>query len=237
MGYYKQITTYYTNQYMHNTTTTNDDRTKKFISSVISGGLTGATATTILYPLEFARTRLAVDTYYYNNNNESNNRIKTTTGRTRNILLSIYQQDGIRGLYQGYGIAVAGGIFYRILHLGGYDIMKNEILHYKTIKKQVSNDDTIIIKVTWIERLCIAQFISIVAGTLSYPLDSIRRRLMMQAGRSIDQRQYTSAYNCIITIYQQEGIRGFYLGIGPNLLRSIGGALLLFGYDTVRSWL
>ena len=31
-----------------------------------------------------------------------------------------------------------------------------------------------------------------------------------------------------------EGMRGFYLGLGPNLVRSFGAALLLVSYDVFR---
>lgn len=85
-----------------------------------------------------------------------------------------------------------------------------------------------------IERYMIAQIVSITAGTLCYPIDSVRRRLMMQAGQPMNERQYKHACNAFQIIYQREGIKGFYLGIGPNIVRSIAGALLLVSYDVFR---
>ena len=35
------------------------------------------------------------------------------------------------GLFQGYGIALTGGVVYRILLLGGYDALKEELLFRK----------------------------------------------------------------------------------------------------------
>ena len=54
---------------------------------------------------------------------------------------------------------------------------------------------------------------------------------MMQAGQPLEQRLYWNLIHAFWRIQMEEGIRGFYLGIGPNLLRSFGGALLLVSYD------
>lgn len=47
-----------------------------------------------------------------------------------------------------------------------------------------------IIQLSWMERIISAQYISLVAGTLSYPFDSVRCRMMMEAGRS--ERKYAN---------------------------------------------
>jgi solute carrier family 25 (adenine nucleotide translocator) protein 4/5/6/31 len=84
------------------------------------------------------------------------------------------------------------------------------------------------------ERFAIAQVISITAGTICYPIDSVRRRLMMQAGQPVDVRLYSNSIHAFQRIFMEEGVKGFYLGIGPNLMRSFGGALLLVSYDVFR---
>mmetsp|Transcript_7550 Transcript_7550/g.8137 ORF Transcript_7550/g.8137 Transcript_7550/m.8137 type:complete len:92 (+) Transcript_7550:683-958(+) len=86
-----------------------------------------------------------------------------------------------------------------------------------------------------LERYLLAQFVSITAGTVCYPIDSVRRRLMMQAGRPHPERHYQhGAVSAFSTIYHREGLQGFYLGLGPNLVRSMAGALLLVSYDVFR---
>jgi len=86
-----------------------------------------------------------------------------------------------------------------------------------------------------LERYLLAQMVSITAGTVCYPIDSVRRRFMMQAGRPHQERPYQhGAVAAFYTIYQREGLQGFYLGLGPNLVRSVAGALLLVSYDVFR---
>lgn len=205
-------------------------RRKQLATSFVSGGLAGATSTTVLYPFEFLRTRLALDV--------GRTDARFFTGMS-DVVSKILKSDGILGFYQGYGIALVGGIYYRVLYLGGYDAMKSEALLRKRTQRQqgVISERTDVTKLSWTERIVMAQSISLMAGTLSYPADSVRRRMMMQAGVDQAQRRYRNSLQCISIVYKQEGIRGFFLGLGPNIVRSIGGALLLVGYDTFRTYL
>ena len=48
-------------------------------------------------------------------------------------------------------------------------------------------------------------------------------------------KMYDSTWSCIRSIYASEGVKGFYKGLGPNILRSVGGAVLLISYDEFKS--
>jgi solute carrier family 25 (mitochondrial adenine nucleotide translocator), member 4/5/6/31 len=210
------------------------ERRRRIVTSFVSGGLAGATATTLLYPIEFLRTRLAMD---MGNDSRTNMTAqhRQYTGM-RDVLYSIVKSDGIFGLYQGYGVALVGGVVYRVLHLGGYDACKTEILYQKNRLLQSQNSIPNA-ELSWGERFLSAQFISLLSGTITYPFDSVRRRMMMQAGVSINDRLYINSIYCARIVWSTEGLRGFYLGLGPNLVRSIGGAIVLVGYDRIRTWL
>ena len=300
LEYYKQQLRKYITKIsrQHNNNNNNSSHTHRsmhFWTSLVAGGMAGATSTTIMYPLEFARTRLALDmgkdpstrNHHHDSSITALNKRTTTdsssswkaqqpqsTATTRiqppqsstapssstttsshiqqqqpthtnttstpshrrqytgmiDVLRQITKSDGPLGLYRGYGIALVGGIFYRVLYLGGYDALKHE--YAITIVASSSSTNTTI---SWWERLLVAQSISLTAGTLSYPFDSVRRRMMMQAGLPIAQQRYTSATHCIQVMWRTEGLGGFYRGLAPNILRSLGGALLLVGYDTFQA--
>lgn len=210
---------------------------RAIISSFLSGGLAGGTVTTVLYPVEFIRTRLAMDV-----GRGTVDVPRLYPGGMRDVCSSIWKVDGWRGFYQGYGIALAGVVLYRAFHLGGYDAVKTEILHRRghdigisgAQQGSINSKNNTATGLTMGERFLAAQIVSLTAGTTCYPIDSVRRRLMMQAGLPIEQRLYKNSLDCFRRVWATEGLHGFYLGIGPNLVRSFGASLLLVSYDVFK---
>jgi len=80
-----------------------------------------------------------------------------------------------------------------------------------------------------------AQFVTVSAGVASYPLDTVRRRLMMQSGRG--DVLYTGTIDCFVKIYKEAGIKAFFKGALSNVIRGTGGALVLVFYDKIQSWI
>ncbi|KAL3918861.1 MAG: hypothetical protein SGILL_004044 [Bacillariaceae sp.] len=199
---------------------------QSWMVSFLAGGMAGGTVTTVLYPTEFLRTRLALD---LGGNSSQQRQYRGTWDATTQILRS----DGIQGIYRGYGISLAGSVLYRLLYLGGYDAFKTEWHHWQLLESEKLGTDYI--PMTWTERFFLAQFVSLSAGAICYPIDSVRRRMMMQAGKSWDQQLYHNSFQCFARIWSREGWRGFYLGFGPNVFRSIGGALALVAYDGFKA--
>ncbi|KAL3928025.1 MAG: hypothetical protein SGBAC_012832 [Bacillariaceae sp.] len=246
MDYYKSIATSYANFDQEHPSflqpKTDDEiywhRRRKLVISFVSGGLAGGSATSLLYPTEFLRTRLAMDLgrSKKNGNGSAAASVRQYKGMS-DVIVKTLQTDGIRGLYQGYGIALWGSVLYRLLFLGGYDAIKHEIEDAKRQKLELAGiryqpSD---MRMSMAERFLLAQSVAVTAGTICYPIDSVRRRLMMQAGVPIGERKYNGSVQCFRVVLAQEGVGGFYLGIGPNLVRSIGGALMLVAYDVIKN--
>merc|ERR1712054_248188 len=75
-----------------------------FIGNCASGGAAGATSLCFVYPLDFARTRLAADVGKGDGSREFDGLV--------DCLKKIATKDGVQGLYNGFGISVVGIIFY-----------------------------------------------------------------------------------------------------------------------------
>ena len=188
---------------------------KFFIGNCASGGAAGATSLCFVYPLDFARTRLAADV--------GSGKAREFTGLT-DCLMKIAKSDGPIGLYRGFGISVVGIIAYRASYFGMFD--SGKALLFPDAKKSS-------FLATW----AFAQFVTVSAGVVSYPLDTVRRRLMMQSGLPEDQLMYRGTMDCFAKIYQQEGGRAFFKGSLSNVIRGTGGALVLVFYDKIQAYL
>lgn len=183
-----------------------------FVGNLASGGAAGATSLLFVYPLDFARTRLAADV------GKGANREFTGLGH---CLSTIYKKDGFKGLYQGFAVSVGGIIVYRAAFFGVYDTAKVALL--KDPKKAPF----------W-QNWMIAQVVTTFAGVVSYPFDTVRRRMMMQAGREI---LYKNTLDCWVQIAKKEGFNGFFKGALSNAIRGSGGALVLVIYDEIQKML
>lgn len=192
-------------------------RRERLAAAFLSGGAAGAATTSVFYPLEFLRTRLALDV-------GGKNTIERLYPRgMRDVLERTLAREGVTGLYKGFGVALGGVVLFRALHLGGYDYAKDEM--------GKRGEQTI-----W-KRFFIAQLVSVASGTVCYPIDTVRRRLMMTAGKKKDKVLYANARECVAYIYSTEGVSGFFRGLAPNVVRSgLGGAFLLVSYDEFKAF-
>jgi len=188
-----------------------NSRRRHLAGALLSGGAAGLVSCAVFYPLDYVRTLLALD--------HGRRRERSYRGM-RDVINATVKLHGIAGVYNGFGVAVTGSVLFRALHLGLYDFGKHSLRPDQN---------------TFANRFCVAQFVSIMAGTLCYPLDSVRRRLMMQGGEATPL--FTTTRQCVAHILKNEGRRGFFLGLAPNLFRSVGGAVLLVSYDEFKSYL
>lgn len=185
-----------------------------FAGNLASGGAAGATSLCFVYPLDFARTRLAADV-----GKSSAEREFSGLG---NCLTKIFKSDGLRGLYQGFNVSVQGIIIYRAAYFGIYD----------TAKGMLPDPHNTHIVVSWM----IAQSVTAVAGVTSYPFDTVRRRMMMQSGRRGADIMYKGTVDCWRKILRDEGGRAFFKGAWSNVLRGMGGAFVLVLYDEFKKF-
>lgn len=132
----------------------------------------------------------------------------------------IYKAEGMGGLYRGFGVSVQGIIVYRAAFFGGFDTLKSMMF---------GNRKDTPLWASWL----VAQTVTTVAGLVSYPFDTVRRRLMMQSGRK-DKVLYTGTIDCWRKILVNEGSRAFFKGAVSNIIRGSGGAFVLVIYDEIK---
>jgi len=184
-----------------------------FATNLASGGLAGAGSLTIVYPLDYARTRLASDVG--SGNPQFNGLV--------DCLMKTIKGGGFLSMYNGFGVSVVGIVAYRGPYFGIFDTLK-EKNPWKKDKGMVG----------LFSKFCIAQATAIIAGFISYPFDTVRRRLQMQSEKPKSEWLYQGTMDCAIKISKDEGMGAMFKGFGANVLRTLGGALVLVGYDEIK---
>jgi len=187
--------------------------TRFFIGNLASGGAAGATSLCFVYPLDFARTRLAADV------GKGDSREFKGLG---DCLVKIVKSDGPIGLYRGFFVSVQGIIIYRAAYFGMFD----------TAKAMFTKDGQ---KLNFFAAWGIAQVVTVSSGILSYPWDTVRRRMMMQSGRK--DILYKNTWDCAVKIIKNEGISAMFKGALSNVFRGTGGALVLAIYDEIQKFI
>jgi len=181
-----------------------------FAGNLASGGAAGASSLLFVYSLDYARTRLAND----------NKAAKKGGERQFKGIVDVYRKtlatDGIAGLYRGFNISCVGIIVYRGLYFGLFDSLKPMLGEYKD---------------NFLAAFLLGWSITIGAGLASYPIDTIRRRMMMTSGEAV---KYKSSLHAFGEIVKKEGVASLFKGAGANILRAVAGAGVLAGYDQLQ---
>ncbi|KAJ7632770.1 mitochondrial carrier [Roridomyces roridus] len=187
-----------------------------FAGNIASGAGAGASSSLFVYSLDYARTRLSSDAKSAGAGGK----------RQFNGLLDVYKQtlaaDGVKGLYRGFVPSVVGIMVYRGAYFGFYDSLKPTVL------------------VGPLQGNLLASFmlgwaVTTGAGLAAYPLDTIRRRMMMTSGSGV---HYSSMFDAGAQIMKKEGPKSLFKGAGANVLRGVASAGVLALYDKFQElWL
>jgi len=182
---------------------------RKFATNIASGGAAGTLSLLFVYSLDYARTRLAND-----------NKSKTGT-RQFNGLIDVYvktlKSDGIQGLYRGFTISAVGIFIYRGMYFGLFDTLSPII---------VGKDGNVGLS------FLLGWAVTVTAGLMSYPIDTIRRRMMMTSGGGA---KYKGSVDCAMQIMKNEGFMSMMKGAGANILRGVAGAGVLAGFEKFQN--
>lgn len=185
-----------------------------FLVNMASGGLAGAGSLCIVYPLDYARTRLASDV---------GSGQKSFNGLADCLVKTAKGPSGIMGLYNGFGVSVMGIIPYRGVYFGMFDTLLGV--------NPFRNDSGIM---RLLSTFAIAQATAITAGYASYPFDTIRRRLQMQSEKPVEEWLYKGTMDCLVKIMKDEGTTALFKGAGANALRTVGSAMVLVLYGEIK---
>lgn len=186
-----------------------------FAQLILAGTMAGLFQTCMTYPLETVRTRLSLG---------------LGMGSKYNGIVDVFRQtiksEGVSGLYKGIGPTFVSGSPYVGLQMSFYEVFKRSF---------DERDSDTSIGVRQLEKLIAGAAAGLIAQTLTYPGDTIRRRMQMN-GMNGEAKTYRNSWDCILKLCRAEGVVGLFNGLGANLIRAIPGAAIQFwAYDLLCS--
>ncbi|KAI7864914.1 mitochondrial carrier domain-containing protein [Spinellus fusiger] len=199
---------------------THNAKLKRFIQEhenskhAVSGALAGLASAFVTCPLDVVKTRLQ-------------NQGRVQPGQvayqgTLGTLSRIWCDEGIRGLYRGLGPTIFGYLPTWAIYFTVYDYCKN------TWSNRDGHQEK-----SWVVHITSAMTAGAASTTLTNPLWVIKTRFMTQTSRT--DYQYKNTLDAFVTIARQEGIRGFYKGLGSSLIGISHVAVQFPLYEKLKS--
>ncbi|KAI8900457.1 mitochondrial carrier domain-containing protein [Globomyces pollinis-pini] len=169
---------------------------------VVAGSLCGVMGAVSCNPFELVKTRL-----------QSAASGKMAVGHqhgytsVRGALYSIYQADGLKGLYRGSVLSMGRSIVGSGANLSSFSIMKE----YFSVEHNWADD-------IWLDMVC-GLGSGIISCIAMNPIDVVRTRYYNQTYENGKGTLYSSGVDAVKKIVKNEGPGAFYKGFFPHFLR------------------
>jgi len=157
----------------------NASKKERFSKNILSGGCAGSLSLVFVQSIDYTRTRLGVDA-------------KRAGGERQfsgimDVYVKTIRKDGWLGLYRGFGISCCCIFVYRGLYFGLFDSLKPLLLTENS---------------SWLQTFLLGWAVTVTSGVVAYPLDSVKRRMMMTAGEEV---RYASSKACLRRLWSRKG--------------------------------
>ncbi|KAI2630065.1 solute carrier family 25 member 42 [Xylaria nigripes] len=179
-------------------------QTMSSLERLVCGGIAGVTSVIFTYPLDIVRTRLSIQTASFAA--LSHGPKDKLPGMWITMAAMYRTEGGIPALYRGIVPTVAGVAPYVGLNFMTYEFVRKMLTPEGDQNPSAAR------------KLLAGAVSGAVAQTCTYPFDVLRRRFQINTMSGMGY-QYKSLGDAIKVIIAQEGIRGLYKGLVPNLLK------------------
>ncbi|EOO01718.1 putative solute carrier family 25 member 42 protein [Phaeoacremonium minimum UCRPA7] len=173
------------------------------LTRLFCGGIAGITSVTFTYPLDIVRTRLSIQTASFA---DLGDKTREMPGMWKTLASMYKTEGGFLALYRGIVPTVAG-----VAPYVGLNFMVYEWVRKYLTPEGDKNPNAM-------RKLLAGAVSGAVAQTCTYPFDVLRRRFQINTMSGMGY-QYKSIPDAVRVIFAQEGIKGLYKGIVPNLLK------------------
>jgi len=207
---------------------------RRGMRSVVAGGLTGAINISIVFPTEFVKTQLQLDSG--KNVMSANHSIMTPFRATVleskkvkvysgsvDVFTKTVKQHGARGMYKGVSVLLIGAVPTYSVRFGVFD----------TLKSRFSKVDG---NLSPLARLGCGLGAGVAEATLTVTLmETLKVRMIADQKRKVPQ--FRGVVHAATSIVRKEGFFGIYKGWTPTVLKQGSNQAIRFlVMESLRSW-
>jgi solute carrier family 25 phosphate transporter 23/24/25/41 len=207
------------------------------LSRLACGAYAGGVACAAAYPLDLVRTRLTIQSSSPKLSSASSPTISNFARNSKilTIMSNIVAKEGVWGLYRGLTVSMAVAIPNLAIGFSTYDTVKEYFLlteetGYFRNEASVATDKPS--SLNWVGALSSGAIGGIIASLIIFPFDVVRRRMQVigilkpkvlptMGLAPVALTEKPRAIKMFKDILRNEGVRGLYRGILPELLKVI----------------
>ncbi|KAJ8124059.1 hypothetical protein ONZ43_g135 [Nemania bipapillata] len=184
----------------------NDPHNINPYSKFIAGGAAGMAAQFCVYPLDTLKFRLQSE---YVSGGARGNALLFQTAR------KMFAEGGVRAAYRGVTMGLIGMFPYSAIDMGTFELLKVTYIQYKAKASGCHEEDA---QPSTFATGIMGASSGAFGASVVYPLNVLRTRLQTQ-GTSMHPARYTGIWDVAHKTVKNEGFRGLYKGLMPNLLK------------------
>lgn len=154
----------------------------------LAGAAAGLAQSFICSPMELAKSRLQV--------------ADSSSKGPVDCLLKIYGNEGVKGVFRGFGVTVGREIPAFAVYFSTYELL--------------TRSDSNLPVSTW-SMLFAGGLAGVASWTLTYPIDMIKSRMQVDG---ISSSQYKNSYDCLHQTVKTGGVSSLFRGITPTIIRA-----------------
>ncbi|KAF8852089.1 calcium dependent mitochondrial carrier protein [Acephala macrosclerotiorum] len=177
-------------------------------SKFVAGGCGGVISQLFVYPMDTLKFRMQCETVA---GGLRGNELIIQTAK------KMYQQGAIKTSYRGLTMGLVGMFPYSAIDLGTFEFLKARVAKYNAKVMGCHEEDAMPGNFA---TGAIGAFSGAFGATLVYPINLLRTRLQAQ-GTVLHPPTYTGIWDVAQRTVKNEGFRGLFKGITPNLLKVI----------------
>ncbi|KAH8803939.1 mitochondrial carrier domain-containing protein [Hyaloscypha sp. PMI_1271] len=177
-------------------------------SKFVAGGAGGLVSQLFVYPIDTLKFRMQCET--------------VSGGLHGNALIidtakKMYRQGLIRTSYRGLTMGLIGMFPYSAIDLGTFEFLKSKLAQHSAKRLGCHEEDAL---PGSFATGCIGAFSGAFGASVVYPINLLRTRLQAQ-GTVLHPPTYTGIVDVAQRTIKNEGFRGLFKGITPNLLKVV----------------